>query len=1009
MGSALRQLARGLAATVALVALVAGVPAGLALAVGWPLPAGIPTIEEINQAARGGIDDMVILKALALLGWVAWSQIVFALVVEAVALVRGRPAGRAPVLPGLQPAVAHLLAAAVLATGLLGSHRAGPAPLGTLAAATHPVTVLTEPVPTEPVHPPAPAPAEPVAQAPVEQARTYTVQRNDSWWEIAEAHLGDGLRWREIRSFNLGRTMPDGRSIGPQTETIHPGWVLRIPPAWPAGPAGEHPSAVDPAGTEVVVSPGDNLWSLAEAHLEQLHQRAMSPGEVRPYWQEVIAANRERLADPADPDLIFTGQEMRLPPLDTQHAPAPPVLAEEPAQPTGPPETADHDPGPPRQGHRPPEPDALPAPPEAIPAAPAPAATPQPVAPPATSAPDGEEIEEEDLGDAAPAAGLLGTAGALLAVGLSATLWRRRRRRDQHLGRGAHAPAPPADLDELRAEIVCSADVDHVEELRAALVECAGELARRRCPARVRVVQAGAERIELLLSEPVLPAPGGWRPEASGTAWVRHLPGERPHEPQQSTHPALVSLGRRERAGQLYLDLESEGLISITGDAAGALARSIALEFATSPLAEGVSVEVVGELDLGENLDRLRQARCWDQVADHALSWAHQTRALLAANRWPSPQAARALTDRPDDLAPLVILTTQEIHDERFAALCSTIAEALLPVVVVAVGHELEGALAIRTDGDQLHVPSLGISCAAQAVSADAAAAVDRLLACADEAPAQMSPIPETATGDGEAEPAPCCEGPYSDPPYDVLVKVLGEIEVVGGRQPLSPKQAAVVTFIALHNPTTAERVEDAVWSAPTASRRKRLANTISDARPALGADHLPAAHDGRYRVGPRVRTDLELFERRLAYARTQDPHSAIETLRGALELVSGPVFTYRNADRSSYAWVDTENWISTTELKVTDTAEDLAERYLEQGDTDGAIWAARRGLAASPTHTRLTHLLMRAHFAAGDANAAERVYESHVSALEELQLDEVDPQLVETYQQIRRGSAAAG
>lgn len=173
------------------------------------------------------------------------------------------------------------------------------------------------------------------------------------------------------------------------------------------------------------------------------------------------------------------------------------------------------------------------------------------------------------------------------------------------------------------------------------------------------------------------------------------------------------------------------------------------------------------------------------------------------------------------------------------------------------------------------------------------------------------------------------------------------------------------------------------MWSAPTASRRKRLANTISDARPSLGADHLPAASDGRYRVGSRVKTDLELFERRLAYARSQDPEAAIETLRGALNLVTDRVFTHRNADRASYAWVDTEKGISTTELKVTDTAEELAERSLDAGDVEGAIWAAKRGLVASSTHTRLTLLLMRSYFAAGDAKAAERVCESYVSALE--------------------------
>jgi DNA-binding SARP family transcriptional activator/nucleoid-associated protein YgaU len=996
MGSALRQAAKGLAATLLLIALVAGVPAGLALTVGWPLPAGIPSIEEINEAARSGIDDMVVVKTLALLGWLTWIQLTVALAVEAVALARGRAAARAPVLPGLQPAAAHIVAAAALLAGVFGSQRDTPVPLTTLAAVTYPVPA-SEPAAPETL----PAPPPPPAGRPEQQAGwgvTYTVQRNDSWWEIAEAHLGDGLRWKELRSFNLGRTMPDGRTIGSNTETIHEGWVLQIPGA---GISGGAPSSKGSPGTEVVVARGDNVWNLSQAHLEQVHQRAVSDDEVRPYWQEVIAANRDRLANPADPNLIFAGQTMRFPAVGDHDPPAPSPEAHEPAGAEAPPQAIERDAGSVTPSHGPTASEALPDAP----------ATPT-TSPTVRKSASDEKIAEFDKGDASDAsnaAGLLGTASALLAVGISGAVWRRRRRRDQCLPRGVQPPAPPEDLDELRAEIVRGADVDHVEQVRQALAECAGELARRRSSARVRVVQGSSKRIELLLSEPVLPAPAGWRPEASGTAWVRPAPCPSSDPARQSTSPALVSLGRQDTMGQLYLDLESEGLVSITGNAARALARSIALELATSPLADGVTVQVIGDIDLGEGLDRVRQTGSWDELADDALSWAHQTRSLLAANRWPSPQAARAVTDRPDDLAPLVIIATEEVDDERFAALCSTIGEALVPVVVVAVGHAAEGGLLIETNGDELRVPSLGLSCAVQAVSTDTAAAVERLLASADDAPAQLSLISDDAPGDDADEPEVTCDGPYTDPPFDVLVKVLGEMEVVGGRRPLSPKQAAVVTFIALHSPTTAERVEDAVWSAPTASRRKRLANTISDARPALGADHLPVAYDGRYRVGPRVKTDLEVFERRLSYVRTQDPESAIETLRGALDLVTGPVFTYRNADRSSYAWVDTENWISTTELKVTDTAEDLAERYLEQDDFDGAIWAARRGLTASPTHTRLTQLLMRAYFAAGDGKAAERVYESHVSALEQLELDDVAPELVEAYERIRRGTAAAG
>ena len=133
-----------------------------------------------------------------------------------------------------------------------------------------------------------------------------------------------------------------------------------------------------------------------------------------------------------------------------------------------------------------------------------------------------------------------------------------------------------------------------------------------------------------------------------------------------------------------------------------------------------------------------------------------------------------------------------------------------------------------------------------------------------------------------------------------------------------------------------------------------------------------------------------------------------METLRGALELVSGPVFTYRTSDRTSYVWVDHENWISSTELKVTCTAERLACLYLVAGDHDGAVWAASVGLKAAPTHSRLTEVLMRAHHAAGDRRAIEQVFSSHVNALQKLDIDEVDPALLDTYDDLRGGRRTA-
>lgn len=109
-----------------------------------------------------------------------------------------------------------------------------------------------------------------------------------------------------------------------------------------------------------------------------------------------------------------------------------------------------------------------------------------------------------------------------------------------------------------------------------------------------------------------------------------------------------------------------------------------------------------------------------------------------------------------------------------------------------------------------------------------------------------------------------------------------------------------------------------------------------------------------------------------------------------------------------SYVWVDVDNWISTWELRVTDTAEDLALRYLELGDPDNAVWAARRGLNTCQTHARLTQILAQAHLAGGDRMAAERVLHSHRAALDKLELDDDADDLGETPLRIGQDRAVA-
>jgi hypothetical protein len=74
----------------------------------------VPSVDEIQLALRSGIDPQLLTNMLAVIVWIIWAQLVVAFTVEAVAAVRGTAARRLPVVPGLQPAVAQLVAALLL-------------------------------------------------------------------------------------------------------------------------------------------------------------------------------------------------------------------------------------------------------------------------------------------------------------------------------------------------------------------------------------------------------------------------------------------------------------------------------------------------------------------------------------------------------------------------------------------------------------------------------------------------------------------------------------------------------------------------------------------------------------------------------------------------------------------------------------------------------------------------------------------------------------------------------
>lgn len=319
-----RPLLRGIAALTVTAALVVGIPAGLIAYVGWPLPTRLPTFEEMQLALRSGIDPQLLIKALAVIVWVTWAQLVVALTLETIAVARGRTARKAPVLPGMQAAAARLVATITLVAASLGPLRApaaGAVPLSTLIAVpiqnTQVIDTHNAPRPKQDQ-----SPAE--TRTHTETQPLYATRRFDTLWGISERALGDGRRWQEIRDLNLGRPTADGKLITSTTDRVAPGSHLLLP-ADSTNPAPDQTGLQDDIPTEVTVEQGDHFWAIAETALNSAWGRQPTSAETAAYWRQVIEVNRDRLLPPHDPDLIYPGQVFQLPPIPDNPSAAEPT------------------------------------------------------------------------------------------------------------------------------------------------------------------------------------------------------------------------------------------------------------------------------------------------------------------------------------------------------------------------------------------------------------------------------------------------------------------------------------------------------------------------------------------------------------------------------------------------------------------------------------------------------------------------------------------------------------
>ncbi|MFJ3309106.1 BTAD domain-containing putative transcriptional regulator [Streptomyces sp. NPDC086549] len=249
-------------AFVALLVLVVGVPGALAMSVGWPLPHGAPSLDWLQQE----ITVTTFLHVLTVIVWLAWAQFTACVLVEVKAALSG--VGIPGRVPGSGPSqlLARQLVAALLLVGATAAsltpglsqlgHSLEGNQKGTVAAAQQTPGLFAQQ--QEQAASTAAALAEQASHAAAQadagggtakhgDTKYYRIQppegrHHDSLWEIAQRHLGDGRRYKEIYELNKDRIQPDGSRLS-EASLIRPGWIMEMPGDAHGGELVENPDA----------------------------------------------------------------------------------------------------------------------------------------------------------------------------------------------------------------------------------------------------------------------------------------------------------------------------------------------------------------------------------------------------------------------------------------------------------------------------------------------------------------------------------------------------------------------------------------------------------------------------------------------------------------------------------------------------------------------------------------------------------------------------------------------
>lgn len=660
MISRTRAVVRGLAALVAILAILVGIPAALYAFGGNPIPQSLPSLSQITQTLTQPDDGTAFIAVLTWVGWIAWASMALSLIVQAASELRGARVPRLPMMGWQQQRAAALTGAVVAMLTVVptvagaGSASAAPAPSTTTASTASAVGTATDNQDTA---------ARSASTTSTSQAKTSTssaatskaapvvVRPGDTLWEIADDELGDPTRYPEIATRNQIAD-PDVIDVGQR---------LSMPGA--SSPDSRHAPTERPhRSTGTQAHPGDTS----------------APSQTAPDTSPAAGET----SSPSTPSAASS-------------APASRPAASSPSggsgsSTTAPPSGAEQDR----------------AAPSASSTAPATAST--PATSPTSPAQDSPSTTEAD----SPAASVLAAAGlGMLAAAGAVTLLKRRR--DQQSRRrqpGARIAEPSGNAAAVETTLRAGQEPLAVTDLDAALRTLTALTTLEDEPTTVPAVRAARiteDVLELYLvdDEATLAAPftsageGAWLLQRSDRDQLLTSEEAIAYEPPC---PALVTIGRDEQGGLLLLNLEQVGTLGLAGDdeISREIMTALAVDLLGAQWGDSCRVTLVGmlpELVEAVESDRANYADTLDQVLGGMEYAAQVDRAALTSSDLDDVNCARAKGLHDEAWDPHLVLVDHELSDEQRQRL-DDLVQTLPRIAVAAVTRSAQvGEWVLRT------------------------------------------------------------------------------------------------------------------------------------------------------------------------------------------------------------------------------------------------------------------------------------------------------------------------